>query len=239
MILKVLIADDDCSIGSYLKKVIEEVPDVSVVDVVDNGKDAVRQVEILKPHAVFLDIDMPEMNGIEAARELAEVEPELSFVFVTAFPDYALEAFELYSVDYVLKPFDEKRIKKTVRKLKDKLVNEQNNFPQSNKILIDVDGRTLFIELDEILYVESHAPSLTIKTINNEEYTVIGSLQAVESRLSQDFFRCHKGYIVNLKYVKQILPTGRTYQVLLDNGDKVSLSRDREKIILERYGIRN
>ncbi len=90
--LKVVIAEDDLSTAVYLKKIIEEVPDVEVVSIAGNGKEAIRQVEIHQPDVVFLDIDMPEMNGVEAAQELAEMRPGLYFVFATAYPDYTLEA---------------------------------------------------------------------------------------------------------------------------------------------------
>lgn len=108
MALEVLIADDEQYVAVYLKKIIEKVEDVKVVAIAGDGKEAVKMVEKLRPQVVCLDIDMPEMNGIAVARELAEVYPQLNFVFVTAYPDYALEAFELYSFDYILKPLDEK-----------------------------------------------------------------------------------------------------------------------------------
>ncbi|MEG3068869.1 MAG: response regulator [Syntrophaceticus schinkii] len=89
MVLKVLIADDDPAAAAYLKKTIEEVPEVEVVSTANDGKETIRQVEIHQPDVVFLDIDMPEMNGLEAARELAEIQPDTYFVFATAFPFFA------------------------------------------------------------------------------------------------------------------------------------------------------
>jgi len=238
MILKVLIADDDESIGAYLKKIIEEVPDVSVVEVVNNGKEAVKQVEILSPHAVFLDIDMPEMTGVEAARELVELDPVLNFVFVTAYPDYALEAFELYSFDYILKPLDEKRVKKTIRKLKEKISMEQaNRLPKNENLLVKVDGRQIFVHFNEILFIESQKHKLLVKT-KQEEYLIAGSLHALKQHLNQDFFQCHKGYLVNLKNIKKIIPSGRTFEVFFKTGDKILLSREREKELREKLNIK-
>lgn len=149
---------------------------------------------------VFLDIDMPEMNGVEAARELAEMRPGLSFVFATAYPDYTLEAFELYSFDYILKPFDEKRIRKTIRCLRNKVSEDQSlRSQQFLGFLIEVDKREIFISPEEILYIESRKHKVFIKT-EKGEYLATSALNRIEQKLNlQVFFRCHKGFLVNLK----------------------------------------
>ncbi len=136
-----------------------------MVSTAGDGKETIRQVEIYQPNVVFLDIDMPEMNGVEAARELAEMRPGLYFVFATAFPDYTLEAFELYSFDYILKPFDEKRIRQTVRRLRDKVSEElSRESQQSPGILIEVEEQKIFLNPEEILYAESRRRKVLIKT---------------------------------------------------------------------------
>ncbi|ADG83592.1 LytR/AlgR family response regulator transcription factor [Thermincola potens] len=235
MALEVLIADDEQYVAVYLKKIIEKVEDVKVVAIAGDGKEAVKMVEKLRPQVVCLDIDMPEMNGIAVARELAEVYPQLNFVFVTAYPDYALEAFELYSFDYILKPLDEKRIQKTIRKLKEKVSREEVSRVQNDeKLLIKVDGRKVFADFDEIIYFESYTPKVLIKTIKGE-YLIRSSIHELEQHLSKDFFRCHKGYVVNLKYIKEIIPSGRTFEILLKTGDKVLLSREKEKELREKF----
>ncbi len=165
--LKVLIADDDPATAAYLKKVIEEVPGVAVVSTVRDGEETIRQVEIYQPDVVFLDIDMPGMNGLDAARELAEMQPGLFFVFATAFPEYALEAFELYSFDYILKPFDEARIRRTVRRLRDRFCKTQNR--RKELISIKSTKHKLVIHPEEILFIESRQHKILIK--NGERRT--------------------------------------------------------------------
>lgn len=234
MVLKVLIADDDPIIASFLKKVIEEVPNVRVIGVVNNGKEAVRLVDIHRPQAVFLDIDMPETNGIEAARQMAEIDRDIKFVFVTAHPDFALDAFELYSFDYIMKPFKENRVKTTVRKLKEKIFLEQSAKSKQG-LMIEVDGKKVFFDPAEIVFVESRKHKLLFKTVNGQ-YLTSGDLSSLEERLGlYDFFRCHKGYLVNLKQLKEVVAVGRSFEIILRSGDKVLLSREKEKILRDYF----
>lgn len=233
--LRVLIADDDPATAAYLKKVIEEVPGVAVVSIAGDGEETIRQVEVYQPDVVFLDIDMPGMNGLDAARELAEMQPGLFFVFATAFPEYALEAFELYSFDYILKPFDEARIRRTVRRLRDRICKPQNRH--KGVILIKSDKHKLVIHPEEILFIESRWHKTLIKT-ERGEHLVPGKLGELERQLDPlVFFRCHKGYLVNLEKIREIIPSGQAYVIILHSGDRVLLSRGREKDLLKRLGM--
>ncbi len=233
--LRVLIADDDPATAAYLKKVIEEVPGVTVVSITGDGKEVIRQVEIYQPDVVFLDIDMPGMNGLDAARELAEMQPGLTFVFATAYPEFALKAFELYSFDYILKPFDEARIRRTVRRLRDRICKTQDR--RNELILIKSDKRKLVIHPEEILFIEGRRHKILIKT-ERGEHLVPGKLGELERQLDPlGFFRCHKGYLVNLEKIREIVPSGQSYNIVLHSGDRVFLSREREKALLKRLGI--
>ena len=115
--LKVLIADDDPNMRLVIKKVLEEMDDIQVEGEADNGIDLIKMSEKLLPDIIFLDIDMPEKSGIDAAREIFHTNPHISFVFVTAYNNYTREAFELYAVDYLVKPFNLNRIKQTIEKI--------------------------------------------------------------------------------------------------------------------------
>ena len=233
--LRVLIADDDPATAAYLKKVIEEVPGVEVVSIAGYGEEAIRQVEIYQPDVMFLDIDMPGINGLDAARELAEMQPGLFFVFATAFPEYALEAFELYSFDYILKPFDEARIRRTVRRLRDRICKTQNR--RKELISIKSTKHKLVIHPEEILFIESRQHKILIKT-ERGEHLVPGKLCELERQLDPlIFFRCHKGYLVNLEKIREIVPSGQAYVIILHSGDRVLLSREREKALLKKLGI--
>lgn len=235
MALKILIADDDPAIAGYLKTIIEDVPDAVVVAIAVNGAEAVTKFERNKPNVVILDVDMPEMNGIEAARALSERYNGIYFVFVTAHTNYVFDAYELYSFDYILKPIDEKRVHKTIKKLKEKVhADKVAGCVSKRSIAIQVEGRRVFINPNDIVFIESIKPKVLIKTIK-DQYVIGGELHTFEEYLNpRDFFRCHKGYIVNLKYIREVVPSGRTFQILLHSGDKILLSREKEKDLREK-----
>jgi DNA-binding LytR/AlgR family response regulator len=224
--MRILIVDDEPTTGFFLESIIKEVPGV-ITDVVTNGKEALESAAISEPQAVFLDIDMPDMNGIELAHILAKKYEHLSLVFATAHPGYALEAFELYSVDYILKPYDEERIKKTESKLADK-----SNLGQSEAAIpIKTNKQMVFIKPSHILYIETRDNGNIIKTLNRT-YTTREDMHDFEVSLQQYyFFRCNRSYLVNLKHVKGIVSSGRTYQIILDTEDKILLSRKQASLL--------
>lgn len=224
--MRILIVDDEPATGFFLESIIKEVPGV-ITDVATSGKEALVKAAVNKPQAVFLDIDMPDMNGIELAHTLAEKYEHLALVFATAYPDHALEAFELYSVDYILKPFNKERIKKTVKKL----VNASNLSQSEASIPIKTPKQTFFVKPGNILYIEARSSGNIIKTLNRS-YTTREDIHAFEIRLQPyNFFRCHRSYLVNLKYVKGIVPSGRTYQIVLDTEERILLSRKQENLL--------
>jgi len=222
--MRILIVDDEPVTGSLLASIIKKVPGV-IIDVTSSGKEALEKAAVNEYQVVFLDIDMPEMNGMELAHILAEKYKNLSLVFATAHPGYALEAFELYSFDYILKPYDEDRIKKTVEKLA-----EKSHSDQSEEVIpIKTKGQMIFLKPSHILYIETRNGVSLIKT-SKRIYATRQDLHAFEVRLqSHDFFRCHRSYLVNLRHIKEIIPSGRTYQIILDTDDRIPLSRKHER----------
>ncbi|HWP97755.1 MAG TPA: LytTR family DNA-binding domain-containing protein [Syntrophomonadaceae bacterium] len=226
--LNILVVDDDRATRLYLKKIIEEVQDV-IVSIAASGTEGLQTAREVKPQAVFLDIDMPGMNGLELANQLTQEQPEILLVFATAYPDFALKAFEFYSFDYLLKPFNEERIKKTVNRIIDR-----NNNPKSSKnpleanIVIENQGKRILLKPSEIIYIESRKPRIHIRTTAGE-FLLRGSLQALKQELNQyGFFQSHRSYLINLQHVRAIVRSGKTYQILTDSNDKIMLSRSQE-----------
>jgi DNA-binding LytR/AlgR family response regulator len=224
--MDILIVDDDIPTGLYLKHIVSQLPGVTVVGVASSGLEALRIASKHKPQVVFLDVDMPEMNGLEVAHRMAEWQNDIFFIFATAYPNYAMQAFELYSFDYILKPFDEERIKKTLRKLNNRLNSQP--FPAvkpKETISIQVHGKTYLLRPEEILYVESCRANTLIKTLT-DMHCIKGNLHTWEQKLAPyDFVQSHRSYLININQVKQVSPYGSTYELLLKSGDKVPLSR--------------
>lgn len=235
--LKVMIVDDEPVNGLILKSIIEEVTGVEAVCLDTSGSPALQQAERYQPQAVFLDIDMPGRNGLDLARDLLAMREDIYIVFATAYPDYALQAFELHSFDYILKPFNAERIKKTVRKLKDKVSRPVLPGTPAAVFHLDSQGRRVVLKPEEILYLESRKTRrVYIKTTKND-YLIRGDLNTLEQKLKpHGFFRSHRAYLVNLHYIKEIIPSGYTFQIVLQSGERILLSRQHEKIITEAIG---
>jgi len=224
--MRVLIVDDEPVTGFLLASIIKEIPGVTT-DVATSAKEALEKAAINEYQAVFLDIDMPGMNGLELAHILVKIYENLSLVFATAHPGYALEAFELYSVDYILKPYDAERIKKTVRRLAEKTGKSQ---PEA-AIPIKTKEHMLFLKPGHILYVETRGNENIIMT-SHRNYVTREDIHNLDVRLQPyNFFRCHRSYLVNLKHIKEIIHSGRTYQIILDSEDKIPLSRKYERVL--------
>ena len=119
--ITVLIAEDDPVMRHILRKALEEIPGVTVVGEADNGLEAIRLVKEIVPQVVFLDIAMPEKDGLEAAREICDASPETVLIFATAYENFTHEAFEVYAFDYLIKPFKINRIRKTMERIRKRL----------------------------------------------------------------------------------------------------------------------
>lgn len=228
--MDILIVDDDLPTGRYLKHIVSQVQEVTVLAVATSGPEALQLASEHKPQVVFLDVDMPEMNGLEVARRMADWQNDIFFIFATAYPDYALQAFELYCFDYILKPFNEARIKKTLQKLQNRLTPQLVPVVNAKEtITIQSHGKTYLMKPDEILYLESCRSNIFMKTLT-EMYYVKGNLRTWEQQLTPyGFMQSHRSYLVNINQVRQVSPYGSTYELVLKSDDKVPLSRNYEK----------
>jgi two-component system response regulator LytT len=259
--LKILIIDDDERERIVLRYLIEQLDDVKIIGEASNGVEGMLMAKEKKPDLVFLDIFMPEMNGVETARHLSEVLDNPLFVFVTLHSEFAVEAFEVGALDYIVKPFEPNRIKETLERAKkqlahDKYINArvEEKLRERIEILlrsINKDGvffdklpikeraKITLINQDDIIFAESQGKKVIIYT-DTEEYGTSFTLNELELRLdSTRFFRVHQAFIVNLNRVKEIVAFGEgSYMINLDNAKKqIILSRSRAKMLRHRFGV--
>ncbi|SDF83242.1 LytR/AlgR family response regulator transcription factor [Sporolituus thermophilus] len=203
--LKVLIVDDEEIMCRELKYLLEEQGVAEVVGVCYNGEDALAMVGSMKPDAVFLDIRMPGLSGLEVARRLSGLKDPPHVVFVTAFSEFAVEAFEVNALHYILKPFDEQDIEKVMRRL----MRVRPTFSQAprhfRKLCVEGRDRLEVIDVDRIQVIYAKNRMVYIQTVDGEKYTAKHSLQEYEEILDgRQFFRCHRNYIVNVDRIKQL-----------------------------------
>jgi len=237
--LDILIVDDEFPARKKLRTFLKEEASGAAVREAGNGLEAVKSIQEQKPDLVFLDIQMPGMNGFEVI-ETVGVENMPAVVFVTAYDQYAVEAFEVQAVDYLLKPFDLERFKKSFHRallqmkyknapatvFKNLLgeVNQEKKYLK--RMLVNLGSRFFFVKTNEIMFIEAEEKYAKLHT-EKENYLIRETMNNLEQRLDPEkFARVHRSYIVNLDFIREIHPGSHgDFQVLLKNGAQLAGSR--------------
>lgn len=226
--LRVLIADDDPGMRLVLRKILSKVEGFTLIGEAQDGKTALEMADTLRPDILFLDVEMPEMTGIECARVMQDMNPATIIIFATAHDTYMGDAFEVYAFDYMVKPFKVERVVQTLERARDVLSRrtppeEKKKVPAASpvikgRMMLHHRGGISFVDLNDVLLVQREDRTTVIYTSDGGRYVTSDSLSDMEQRLPQDaFFRCHKSYIINLNHIKDISPYGRwTYVVRLE-----------------------
>lgn len=245
--IKTVIADDDPNVRTVLERALSTLPAVEIVGEAETGLQLVHLVETLNPDVVFIDVDMPEINGIEASKEIFDINPRTFIIFATAFDNYTHEAFEVYAFDYILKPFRVDRIIKTMKQVeeliplrkgvKPETVSKTNGIDINRKFVIHSPEKTVVVNLQDIILVTRVERKTEIYSTRGVFYSY-EPLRKIQSRLDEKtFFRCHKGFIVNTDYILEIFPWGnKTYLVKLANIKETALmTLDKAKEFYQTY----
>jgi len=229
MNLTVLIAEDDPAMRQVIKNAVTGVPGVEVVGESGDGVTALEMYEDLRPRVVMVDIDLPGMSGLELAQEIFDINPWTYLVFCTGFSDYRDKAFEIYAFDYLVKPFKIERISQTMSRILDLEKARSSERPkidnpslgrvsaQGARLFRDAE-RFLMIDLKDIIFVTRENRKTMVHYVGGKVLTdeTIGAME--EQLRDQLFFRSHKGFLINLNHVKELVPCGKsTYQVIMDN----------------------
>jgi DNA-binding LytR/AlgR family response regulator len=247
--LRTLIVDDEPLARQRLARLLAALPAVELVGDAANGREAVDRIRELKPDLVFLDIQMPGWDGFRVIKEL-EAPPYI--IFATAFDEYALRAFDLAAVDYLLKPIDPRRLAVAVSKALDTAARRDfaARLADLTRSLRDLEERPVrhigvrhgerivVIRPEDVFYFEARAKETSLFT-KDREHIVDRSLKQLEDDLDpRRFFRCHRSYIVNLDRVAEVLPwfAGGLVARLTDKRD-VPVSRRQAGALRERLGL--
>jgi len=244
----VLIAEDDPAMRQILRKALEEIPGVKVIGEAGNGLEAIRLVKETAPRVVFLDIAMPEKDGLEVAREICDASSETIIIFATAYENFTHEAFEVYAFDYLIKPFRIDRIRQTMERVRTKSTKAEPvkaviHVPQAEtnlkKILVKEEGKKTFVSIRDIVFLTREGRFIIIHTIEGKIKTT-ETMEALEQRLDvNSFFRCHRGFIINLNMVKEIQSWGRkTCKVILNNTkESITMTKARARELERKLGV--
>jgi two-component system LytT family response regulator len=231
MPLKAIIVDDERLARAELKKLLQEFPDISVIDEAANAEEGVDKIESQSPDIVFLDIQMPGKTGFDL---LADLERAPHVIFTTAYDEYALKAFEVNALDYLLKPIEPKRLADAVHKLQYEISKERaglngvNRGPltELDQVFVKDGERCWFVKLSEIRLFESVGNYAKVFFSTNKPL-ILKSLNALEERLDDRiFFRANRKHIINLRWIEKIEPYfNGGLLVELKGGEKIEVSR--------------
>ena len=249
MELKAVIIDDEEAMRSVLKRIINKTEGVIYSGEAADGESAVQLIDELRPDIVFMDVEMPRMDGIECARRIFEINPGTIIIFATAHCEYMAQAFEIYAFDYLIKPFKIERVVKTLERIKE--VNRQKaehsiNYLKVHKkgldklVIKNKDGIS-FVDMEDIIIIQRENRSTVIYTAD-DRYTTSEGLSDIEEKLDKSlFFRSHKSYIINLSMIHKVNPYGRwTFIVKLKNTAMDALiTHDKYEELQRLFGLNN
>ncbi|MEQ2528348.1 LytTR family DNA-binding domain-containing protein [Bacillaceae bacterium CLA-AA-H227] len=221
--IRVIIADDDLSSRTILVHFTKLLPEFEVIGEAATGEELIQLVVKEKPDLALVDISMPDLNGVEASRACKEIHPNLQVIFTTGHDDFAVEAFNLSAVDYIVKPIERTRLFIALEKAK-KMIGFQkkieNTTPKSiSKLAIRSNNTYLYILINDILFIEKQGRKTVIHT-EYEQFETSDPLQNLMERLPENFFKTHRSYLVNLKKVVKIEASGETYLAFFYGTDK-------------------
>lgn len=242
--ISVVIVDDELSaIESLVWELKQFSSDISVVAQFSNPEEALVYLSSNSPDCLFLDIQMPTMDGFQFLNKLTS--RNFAVVITTAYNEYAIKALKHEAIDYLLKPIDSDDLQETIKKVKkykSKQTSELNfelAFRQFNerfnkkKVTINTDGKLIFLDADDIILVSGDGNYSTIGLVGNHKIVVTKKLKEVNSLLPQDhFFRIHNSYIINLNHLKEFIKSDG--YVILTNNKKIPVARQRKSDFLEK-----
>lgn len=239
--IKILIVDDEPYNRDELKHLLGAFSNIQIVGEAESGESAIVKTIQLQPDVVFLDVEMPKMNGMNAAKALMELKKAPLVVFATAYPQFAAEAFRYDAIDYLLKPYDEEQLQETIARFERKVTTskELEVGKAAGKLAIEADGEIYYLEPKDILYIVRDDKFTKLVTKNGVFDTKM-ALKDLENRLlSYGFFRIHKSFLVNLEHVVRLTPWfNGAYQLQIDGcNEMLSVSRNYVKALRSRLEI--
>ena len=235
--MRILIVDDERPARDKLRRLLADEPGIEAVEEAADGIEALARIAAWRPDAVFLDIEMPELSGLELAASLPEPAPLL--VFVTAWDQYAIRAFDANAIDYLLKPYDGARLQRALQRLRARVDARapQPRLPPLGplrQLLVPERGGTRVVRIDDIRWLETADNYVVLHTAGASpllRQTLAGLLE----RLGPGFMRCHRRAAVRLSCVERVLPLDKgDCELLLQGGERVPCSRQYRADLLAR-----
>jgi len=252
MNIRTLIVDDQLIAREMLRRLLKDESDIEIVGMPATGREAIEAIKKFSPDLVFLDVHMPDLDGFGVLAELPEGQAPV-IIFVTANDDFALKAFDVHALDYVVKPISEERLQRALKRARDHLRSRQSgdlsvrlnallsdlkSSPrQTDRLAVKTGGRVVFLRLNEIDWIEAADNYVKLHT-SGEAHLLRETMNALEQRLPVDrFMRVSRSAMVNIEQIKELHPMFHgEYVIVLRSGAKVTLTRTyRDK--LQQLGL--
>lgn len=234
-VINAVLVDDEKLASDELAYLLKDFPDIEIQATGKNGLEALSLIEEYEPDVVFLDVQMPGMDGMSVVRQLRERLAALPyFVFVTAYDNYAVEAFRLEATDYLLKPLDKDRLAESIERVRRHMAEtQQEQEPQysvpsadaprpalqRNKVLLKSGARNFIVDAQDIVYATIDDGLITIVATNMEGQSNYRTIEELQSNLDPDlFWRVHRSYLVNINRIREVVPWFKSsYQLRMDD----------------------
>lgn len=240
--MKTIIVDDERLARRELRRLLKAIEDVAVTAEANNGIEAVAVIAKERPDLVFLDIEMPGLNGLQVAEKMLRDAIPAHVIFVTAYDHYAIKAFEVNAVDYLLKPIVPERLEESVgrvRRLMEAGAAPLRNIeqlvaslaaPKNKKLSLRSEKSSIIIDAADLIFAHAGQGVVTAVTAARSGTLACQSLDELQELLGDAFFRAHRGYLVNVDEIREVIPWfSGTFRLRMSNNSEIPLSRNRAK----------
>lgn len=243
MIKAILVDDEHKALEGLLLKVKQFFPEIEITKTFQNPQEAITFINLNKPDILFLDIEMPVINGFDVLAKIKN--PDFEIIFVTAYNNYAIEAFQHCAIGYILKPIDNDELKtainNAIKSVQQKNALQKNEMllnklisvnSKANKLIIPTNKGLLFVPYNEILHIEGYEGYTKIHTTNTSEIISSYNIGKYEKLLNDNFYKCHKSHIINLQKIRAFENEG---YILLDDKKRVPVSKTKRKEFIDLF----
>ena len=249
---KAIVIDDEPAARRLMKSLLQEYSEiVTVIAEAGTGGEAIQKIEELNPDLIFLDIQMPDLTGFEVIEKLSR---KPNIIFTTAYEQYAIKAFETFSIDYLLKPIKEERLKQSMEKLKQfgrlnssinvaglqDIIRQFQAPPKTTALTIKSGDRIILLRFENIAYLEAEDKYVFVYTLDGQKYLTDQSLSALSEKLPGQFYRIQKSYIINKERIKEMHRhfNGRYLFIMEDKaGTRLTSGRTYHEEIKAEFGL--
>jgi two-component system LytT family response regulator len=244
--MNAIIVDDEAMARSVIRGMLNEnFNEINIKAECKNVPEAVLQIQLHKPDIVFLDIEMPEYNGFDLLKFFRPEQIDFQIIFVTAYSEYALQAFAISAVDYLLKPIRKEHLIRAMNKVKIKsqeatmqyqVLNENIQNPKNQKLVLHTANTLFVVKFSDIIYLEADGNYTCFYTTSQPKILVSKKVSEFDFLESEDnFFRCHRSYLINIDKILRV--DKKELALELEGGGKVYVSQEKKKLLFELMGV--